>query len=65
MASIFPSSALTTMTSGITNVIKDNIWIVLGVIAFLAGLSLVMSWLDNVATDRMLDKYSKLWKGMK
>lgn len=41
-ASIFPADTVTTLTSGITTAISDNIVAVLGVLAFTVGLKYVL-----------------------
>lgn len=40
--SIFPTGAVTTVTSGITSAISDNVAVVLGILAFAVGLRLVL-----------------------
>lgn len=62
MAGILPTSAVTTVTSGITTAITENILPVLGLLAFIIGISVVMALLDGAATNRRLDNYGKLWK---
>jgi hypothetical protein len=39
---IFPTDAVTTVTSGITTAISDNIAVVLGILAFAVGLRWVL-----------------------
>jgi len=39
---IFPVDAVTTVTGGITDALTDNMGVVLGVLAFTVGLSLVL-----------------------
>jgi hypothetical protein len=55
-ASIFPTSAVTTVVSGITNAIADNIVAVIGVLAFMVGLRMVIRLFNGSfpasATDR-------------
>ena len=39
---VFPSDAVTTVTTGITSAISDNIAVVLGILAFAVGLRYVL-----------------------
>lgn len=41
-ASIFPTDAVTTITSGISGVLTDNIAVILGILAFVFGLRFIM-----------------------
>lgn len=38
---VFPSTAVTDITSGVTTAISDNIVVILGVLAFFTGLRIV------------------------
>lgn len=51
-ASIFPTDAVTTVTGGITSAITDNIGVVLGLIAFTAGLKFVLHLFQKHAKVR-------------
>jgi hypothetical protein len=39
--SVFPADSVTTVTSGLTSAISDNIAVVLGILAFTLGLAFV------------------------
>ncbi|HEX8182088.1 MAG TPA: hypothetical protein VF575_00625 [Candidatus Saccharimonadales bacterium] len=51
-ASIFPADTVTTVTTGITSAISDNIVVVVGLIAFTAGLKFVMHLFQKHAKVR-------------
>jgi len=63
VANIFPVDAVTSVVSGATDPLRDNIGTILGVFAFIVGLSIVLALLDQAKTDRYLDRESKFWKG--
>jgi hypothetical protein len=44
--SIFPTGSLSTITSGVTSAISSNILPILGIMAFIVGLSVVMAIFD-------------------
>lgn len=52
-ASIFPTDTVTTVTSGITTAISDNIVAVLGVLAFGVGLKFVLRLFNRSVKGRV------------
>lgn len=52
-ASIFPADTVTTLTSGITTAISDNIVAVLGVLAFSVGLKYVLRLFNKSVKGRV------------
>lgn len=59
---IFPTETVATLTSEVTTAITDNIATVLGIFAFVVGISVVMALLDIAKEGRMLDNYGKRFK---
>lgn len=60
---ILPTGAVTEITNGVRSVITDNIAVVLGMLAFIVGLSIVMALIDIQLNERrnnaFLDNYRK------
>lgn len=57
--SFFPTDAVSTVTSGVTGFLSDNLLVILGVLAFTVGIKLVLNWLRFAG---MVDSYEKKWK---
>jgi hypothetical protein len=61
-SSIFPTTAVHDVTTGILSAITSNMAAILGVFAFIVGLSIVMAWLDVRRENKMLDSYAASWR---
>jgi hypothetical protein len=59
--SIFPTGSVSTLTSGVTSAIGQNIGAILGVLAFIVGLSIVMAIFDASKEPTMPSRFDK-WK---
>jgi hypothetical protein len=51
--SVFPTDAVTTITSGVTTAISDNIAVVIGVLAFFVGLRVVFALFNKQVNKRV------------
>jgi hypothetical protein len=52
-ASIFPTDAVSTVTSGVTSALSDNIGVVLGVLAFSVGIKFVLGLFNKSVKGRV------------
>jgi len=59
---IINTTQFTAFISGVTNAMKDNFLVVLGIVAFICGLSVVLALFDQATENRRLDNYAKLWR---
>jgi hypothetical protein len=52
-ASIFPTTAVTDVTGGVTTAISDNIAVILGILAFFVGLRVVFGLFNKQVNKRV------------